>query len=92
MNVRRIAFSVCFPRQRIPRVSVKLFSSQDRPEDDVGDIQPHWLAMERRVLHRKPKLKGEGPSGRGAVPKCEEDMWLEGGAYHDLERPESKSK
>jgi hypothetical protein len=31
---------------------------------DEETLQAHWASMERRVKNRKPKPKGEGPSGR----------------------------
>lgn len=40
--------------------------SRDAADVEVSDveIQPHWLAMERRVKNRKLNRKDEGPSGR----------------------------
>lgn len=48
---------------------------------DEENIDPHWKSMESRVMNRKLKKKGEGPSGRSRVPPSEEEYWLEAGVY-----------
>jgi hypothetical protein len=46
-------------------------------------INPYWTSMERRVVNRRTKPKGDGPSGRSDVSahKTEEDHWLQAGVY-----------
>ena len=74
------------------RLNFTSSTGQNRDEEPEEEgIQSHWLSMESRVTRRRTKLAGEGPSGRSAVPKSEEDMWLEAGVY-DSTSPNSTEK
>ena len=81
-NVRAASVTARAAGRTFCRTTAACENDEKNDTEQEAQLHPHWQSMEKRVVMRKLRLKGEGPQGRSRPPPTEEDMWLDADAYN----------